>query len=824
MKAFPRFVSAFVAFAVAAGFSVTATEPAQAASVTNDAKKAFIAKLLPAAQSSQQQFGVPASVSIAQAIEASDWGTAKPATSANNYFNTTCSAGMTATQFAALADAQIGKPYVLGAEASITNPNPPKFDCSELVEWLYGRSGNKITDLAASQYNVTKAVAATASPKVGDLVFLRNNPARSNGIGHVAVVTRKLDNGDWRIIEAKGKAYGVVATTLSYWKTRAYYAGLRRYPTLVFAGSDGVTASAANVYQTGCVTIDSTKYAKFASIADSFSAHSLAVLNDSSYATSRGVLNNVSAYLAAVAAAERPKTAEAYATELTKLIDTYKLRDYDVTPFTWVLDSGDANAKVTALQHLLTDAGYTVKVTGTYDSATVAAVKKYQTAKKLEVDGEAGPITLTTLVGKLESGASGAQVSAVHSLLAANGYATDAGGTFGATTVQSVKAFQASIGAAVTGVVDGNTWAAFFMILDPAPVPKVTGAAKVGSVLTATPGTWGPSTVTLSYQWYRGTTAIPGATKSTYTLQAADAGSAVKAVVTGRKATYTTTARSSAPTATVPLLAFTATPKPKITGKAVPAQVLTATPGTWGPSTATLSYQWYRGTTAIPGATKATYTVTAADGGAALKVIVTGSQLGYASSAQTSAATAAVPLSVVGTKPTISGEAVVGKTLTAQAGTWGPEKVTLSYQWYRGTAAISKATGATYLVTAADAGKALSVKVTGGFSGYLATTLQSASTAAVKTTAAPAKITGTGVKISGTAKPGKKLSVKAGSWGPSGVKLSYRWYVNGKAIKGATGKTYQVKSADKGRRITVKVTGTKTGLTALARTATVKIS
>ena len=63
---------------------------------------------------------------------------------------------MTAAAFTALAEAQVGKPYVLGAEALASNPNPPRFDCSELVEWLYARSGNRITDLAAAQYNATR--------------------------------------------------------------------------------------------------------------------------------------------------------------------------------------------------------------------------------------------------------------------------------------------------------------------------------------------------------------------------------------------------------------------------------------------------------------------------------------------------------------------------------------------------------------------------------------------------------------------------------------------------------------------------------------------
>lgn len=142
---------------------------------------------------------------------------------------------LTAVGFAHLADDQVGKPYVLGAEASASDPNPPKFDCSELVEWLYARSGNKITDLAAAQYDVTKEVAG--SPKVGDLVFLRNNPARHNGIGHVAVLTSQLANGDWRIIEARGRAYGVVRSTLSYWKQRNHYAGLRRLPSFELASA-----------------------------------------------------------------------------------------------------------------------------------------------------------------------------------------------------------------------------------------------------------------------------------------------------------------------------------------------------------------------------------------------------------------------------------------------------------------------------------------------------------------------------------------------------------------------------------------------------------
>lgn len=129
--------------------------------------------------------------------------------------------------------AQVGKPYILGAEAALTNDDPRAFDCSELVEWLFGRNGTPIGDLAAWQYNKTQPVAG--SPRVGDLVFLRNNPARANGIGHVAVITAPLANGDWEIVEARGRAAGVVKTTLSYWRTRRYYAGIRRHAAFSLA-------------------------------------------------------------------------------------------------------------------------------------------------------------------------------------------------------------------------------------------------------------------------------------------------------------------------------------------------------------------------------------------------------------------------------------------------------------------------------------------------------------------------------------------------------------------------------------------------------------
>jgi hypothetical protein len=73
-------------------------------------------------------------------------------------------------------------------------------------------------------------------------------------------------------------------------------------------------------------------------------------------------------------------------------------------------------------------------------------------------------------------------------------------------------------------------------------------------------------------------------------------------------------------------------------------------------------------------------------------------------------------------------------------------------------------------------------------------------------------------KITGTAKVGKKLKVKAGAWNPK-PKLTYRWYANGKAIKGATKASYKLKKAQKGKRITVKVTASKSGYNTVTKTS-----
>jgi len=73
--------------------------------------------------------------------------------------------------------------------------------------------------------------------------------------------------------------------------------------------------------------------------------------------------------------------------------------------------------------------------------------------------------------------------------------------------------------------------------------------------------------------------------------------------------------------------------------------------------------------------------------------------------------------------------------------------------------------------------------------------------------------------ITGKAKVGMRLVAHPGVWGPTPVKLTYRWYANGAKIAGATGKTLKLTKAQRSKRITVKVTGKKDGYVTASKTS-----
>lgn len=67
--------------------------------------------------------------------------------------------------------------------------------------------------------------------------------------------------------------------------------------------------------------------------------------------------------------------------------------------------------------------------------------------------------------------------------------------------------------------------------------------------------------------------------------------------------------------------------------------------------------------------------------------------------------------------------------------------------------------------------------------------------------------------ISGTVQVGKTLSANPSTWTPTPTTVRYQWRVDGKAVTGATSRTWKVPASAKGKKVTVAVTGSRAGYT-----------
>lgn len=167
--------------------------------------------------------------------------------------------------------------------------------------------------------------------------------------------------------------------------------------------------------------------------------------------------------------------------------------------------------------------------------------------------------------------------------------------------------------------------------------------------------------------------------------------------------------------------------------------------------------------------------------------------------------------------PVISGPAKVGAKLTAGTGSWTAAPSSYAYQWKADGTAIAGATGATYTVPAKLLAKKITVTVTARRSGHPDGQSTSAAVTVAKGDAPKASAEPV---ISGKAKVGAKLTAGAGKWSLKPTSYSYQWYANGKAIAKATGSKLTLKAAQRGKKITVKVTAHRTGHASGASTST----
>ena len=283
--------------------------------------------------------------------------------------------------------------------------------------------------------------------------------------------------------------------------------------------------------------------------------------------------------------------------------------------------------------------------------------------------------------------------------------------------------------------------------------PTVTGTAKVGSTLTATPGTWNPSGATFGYQWSANGVAIAGATGTTLKPVLAQVGKRITVLVTAAHTGYASVAAASAATAAVLPGVLSNTEAPTITGDPRVGSILEASPGAWTPVPDALAYQWRAGGEGITGGTGSTLTVSPELVGKALSVTVEATKKGYPATSRTTAATAAVEPGTLELPetPAVVGAPEPGQTLTVEVPEIAPEAA-VAVQWLRAGVVVPGATARSYRLGAADLGHRLSVRVMVTRPGYI-----SLSTRTVPTTLVRAK-----PRITVSAVPGvSRLAVSA---------------------------------------------------------------
>jgi alpha-tubulin suppressor-like RCC1 family protein len=370
--------------------------------------------------------------------------------------------------------------------------------------------------------------------------------------------------------------------------------------------------------------------------------------------------------------------------------------------------------------------------------------------------------------------------------------------------------------------------------------PTLEGSAKELSTLTAKPGAWlGVEPIKFSYRWERCGTAgcetIKGASKSTYTLQAADVQSTVRALVTASNAAGESTA-DSAFTATVqgpPV----GTSSPEIEYEAIDfgeARVgeLLAVRSSWRAfPLPVFSYAWEecpKTTECFPAegvGTEAGYRVTSGQQsrGDKLRATVTATNSYGSANASTGFTAKVVPGQPVDVSvPGIEGEAVEGTPLSvASSGTWaGTEPIEFAeYVWLRCKAtgapechSISGASGHTatsYTTSHEDVGHAIAVEVV-AHNSVGSATANSALSASV--TQKPLRNV-TLPTIEGEAREGQALTAGTGTWeGGAPIEyIDYAWLAchSGSCVErssGAEDTSYTLGSSDVGDTIELRVT------------------
>ena len=274
------------------------------------------------------------------------------------------------------------------------------------------------------------------------------------------------------------------------------------------------------------------------------------------------------------------------------------------------------------------------------------------------------------------------------------------------------------------------------------------------------------------FAWLRNGEVIDGATSDRYTVRLRTSVAELACEVTAAGAS-SATSPVTVPSAPVALLAPAVSGAPRVGG------TLTCSRGSWddeGVAPYDVAYQWFVDGEMVPFATSSTYTVLLGDAGRALACRVTALGLRDAFSASV-----AVTDPVNRNVPRAGGDPHVGRTLTCLPGTWDGPGYTFTYAWLRSGTQV--ATGATYVVAAADVGAPLTCR---------ATALGRASATSVPVVAT-APLSRTLPAVDGVPRLGRELTCAPGTWDDA-YEYAFSWLRDGEVV--GSGATRTVVAAD----------------------------
>jgi O-glycosyl hydrolase len=366
-------------------------------------------------------------------------------------------------------------------------------------------------------------------------------------------------------------------------------------------------------------------------------------------------------------------------------------------------------------------------------------------------------------------------------------------------------------------------------------LPTITGTPRQGETLKEARGGWTNSPTSYDIEWQRCdlagencVTVTGGSEANKYGLTAEDLGHTIRVVETASNAGGPSSPATSKPTARVVAGVPVNTAPPSVSGHTTQNETLTEAHGTWTNEPSSFSYQWERCTASgteckpIGGATEQTYLLSSEDVGHKLIVVETAHNAGGDSKPQASALTAVIgpPVPVNTARPTITGIARVGATLTEEHGSWTNSPTGYTYQWERCTGLgfaclpIKGATHQTYVLEAADLGSLLVVQET-------ASNITGAGTPAVSSPVGPVTlpppVNTAAPTITGSPESGQTLLVTHGSWtnGPTEYREQWLRCDSGGGscvpIHDAINLTYAPAAADVGHTLRVQETASGAG-------------